>query len=178
MIASGHGRLTQPYIHMYLFSPKFPSWPGHHIRLSSPPWRALSFVLVKASMLRSHHNFFFYEELIYVASKLNNNICIKHIIDNLKTRGMFILGCKLAFQIEKYSFIHSTHIFWALMMCWILCDAPTRSWQTSPVQVELISPTSSLLFSKGGESLGLNEQPSWSFLRQSVIPMKLHFTFP
>ena len=25
VIASGHGRLTQPYIHMYLFSPKLPS---------------------------------------------------------------------------------------------------------------------------------------------------------
>ena len=123
-----------------------------------------TFVLVKASILSSYHNFFFYEELIYVAFKLNNNLCITYIIDNFKTRGMFILGCKLAFQIEKYSFIHSTCIFWAPMMCWILCDAPARSWRTSPVQVELISPTSSLFFSKEGESLGVNEQPSWSFL--------------
>ena len=70
-----------------------------------------TFVLVKASILSSYHNFFFYEELIYVAFKLNNNLCITYIIDNFKTRGMFILGCKLAFQIEKYSFIHSTCIF-------------------------------------------------------------------
>lgn len=45
-------------------------------------------------------------------------------------------------------------------MCWILCiDGPTESWQQSPVQVELMFPTSSLLFSEGAESLGLKDQP-------------------